>query len=67
MYVCLNTIGLMTLPGLLIGELLPQRARGVGGGFTMFLFNFVLFGVAKIFPMVFIFLFNLLNNNFSII
>lgn len=52
MYVCLNTIGLMTLPGLLIGELLPQRARGVGGGFTMFLFNFALFGVAKIFPMI---------------
>ncbi|XP_015116904.1 facilitated trehalose transporter Tret1-2 homolog [Diachasma alloeum] len=52
LYVSFNTIGLMTLPGLLIGELLPQRARGIGGGFTMFVYNFGLFGVTKVFPVV---------------
>lgn len=51
-YVSANTVGLMTLPGLLMGELLPQRARGIGGGCTFFVFNLSLFGVTKLFPLV---------------
>ncbi|XP_043268762.1 facilitated trehalose transporter Tret1-2 homolog [Venturia canescens] len=52
MYVSANTIGLLTLPGLIMGELLPQRARGIGGGCTFFVFNLSLFGVTKVFPMI---------------
>ncbi|KAK2586490.1 hypothetical protein KPH14_011388 [Odynerus spinipes] len=51
-YVGANTVGLFTLPGLMIGELLPQKARGIGGGFNFFLFNFFLFVVTKSFPAV---------------
>ncbi|KAK0160791.1 hypothetical protein PV328_008160 [Microctonus aethiopoides] len=51
-YVGLNTIGLLTIPGMMIGELLPHRARGIGGGCTMFIFNLTLFSVTKFFPMV---------------
>ncbi|XP_046410559.1 facilitated trehalose transporter Tret1-2 homolog isoform X1 [Neodiprion fabricii] len=49
-YVSANTVGLLTLPGLMVGELLPQHARGIGGGCTFFLFNLTLFGVTKVFP-----------------
>ncbi|XP_053593435.1 facilitated trehalose transporter Tret1-2 homolog [Microplitis demolitor] len=52
MYVSLNTIGLFTLIGTIISELLPHRARGIGGGFSMFIFNFSLFITAKIFPLL---------------
>ncbi|XP_034949499.1 facilitated trehalose transporter Tret1-2 homolog [Chelonus insularis] len=51
-YVSFNTIGLLALPGMMVGELLPHRARGVGGGCTMFLYNFSLFATTKIFPML---------------
>ncbi|XP_076635527.1 facilitated trehalose transporter Tret1-2 homolog [Colletes latitarsis] len=51
-YVGANTMGLMILPPLMIAELLPQRARGIGGGFTFFLFNLLIFFVTKVFPMV---------------
>ncbi|KOC58831.1 Facilitated trehalose transporter Tret1, partial [Habropoda laboriosa] len=52
LYVAANTVGLMTLPGLMVAELLPQRARGIGGGCNFFLFNLLLFIVTKVFPMV---------------
>ncbi|XP_074101841.1 facilitated trehalose transporter Tret1-2 homolog [Cotesia typhae] len=52
LYVSLNTIGLFTLIGNIISELLPHRARGIGGGCSMFMFNFSLFITAKIFPLV---------------
>lgn len=51
-YIGSNTVGLMCLPGLMVGELLPQRARGTGGGCTFFLFHLGLFGVTKVFPWV---------------
>lgn len=47
-----NTVGLMALPGLMVAELLPQRARGIGGGFNYFVVNSFIFIVTKIFPMV---------------
>ncbi|KAI4498877.1 hypothetical protein M0802_006052 [Mischocyttarus mexicanus] len=49
-YVGTNTVGLFTLPGLMVGELLPQKARGIAGGFNFFIFNFLLFLTTKFFP-----------------
>lgn len=49
-YVGANTVGLLTLPGLMTGELMPLRARGIGGGFIFFFFNLLLFFVTKCFP-----------------
>ncbi|XP_047354532.1 facilitated trehalose transporter Tret1-2 homolog [Vespa velutina] len=51
-YVGANTVGLFTLPGLMIGELLPQNARGIAGGFNFFIFNFLLFLATKSFPTI---------------
>ncbi|XP_065155168.1 facilitated trehalose transporter Tret1-like [Atheta coriaria] len=51
-YVALNTVGFMILPGVMIGELYPLRVRGFAGGLTFTFFNFFLFGVAKCFPFV---------------
>ncbi|XP_076179847.1 trehalose transporter 1-like protein [Ptiloglossa arizonensis] len=51
-YVGANTLGLMVLPILMVAELLPQRARGIGGGFNFFLFNLLVFVVTKVFPTV---------------
>ncbi|XP_076678889.1 facilitated trehalose transporter Tret1-2 homolog isoform X1 [Andrena cerasifolii] len=51
-YVGANTLGLMTLPGLMVAELLPQRVRGIGGGCNFFLFNLLIFITTKVFPMV---------------
>ncbi|XP_066582979.1 facilitated trehalose transporter Tret1-2 homolog isoform X2 [Prorops nasuta] len=51
-YVAANTAGLFALPGIMIGELLPQRARGISAGFTFFIFNLFLFVVTKSFPTV---------------
>lgn len=42
----------MILPGVMLGELLPSRVRGLAGGVTFMLFNFFLFGTAKVFPFV---------------
>lgn len=49
-YVGANTMGLLTLPGLMVGELMPLRARGIGGGCIFFVFNLLLFFVTKCFP-----------------
>lgn len=51
-YVGANTVGLLTLPGLMTGELMPQRARGIGGGCIFFGFNLLMFFVTKYFPQV---------------
>ncbi|XP_014484649.1 PREDICTED: facilitated trehalose transporter Tret1-2 homolog [Dinoponera quadriceps] len=51
-YVAINTIGLLTLPALMIGELIPMRARGVGGGCTFCIFNILIFLITKFFPSV---------------
>lgn len=46
-YVGANTVGLLTLFGLMVGELLPLRARGIGGGCIFFTFNLLLFFMTK--------------------
>ncbi|XP_011873312.1 PREDICTED: facilitated trehalose transporter Tret1-2 homolog [Vollenhovia emeryi] len=51
-YVGANTVGLLTLPGLMTGELMPLRARGIGGGCIFFIFNLLLFFMTKCFPWV---------------
>lgn len=51
-YVAANTVGLLTLPGLMVGELMPLRARGIGGGCIFFVFNLLLFFMTKCFPWV---------------
>ncbi|XP_032672175.1 facilitated trehalose transporter Tret1-2 homolog [Odontomachus brunneus] len=49
-YVAANTLGLVTLPAVMTGELIPMRARGIGGGCTFFVFNMSLFIITKFFP-----------------
>lgn len=51
-YVGANTVGLLTLPGLMTGELMPLRARGIGGGCIFFVYNLLLFFITKCFPWV---------------
>ncbi|KAJ0176701.1 hypothetical protein K1T71_007880 [Dendrolimus kikuchii] len=49
-YVAFNTLGFFLLPGLMIGELLPTKVRGLCGGYIFCLFNVVLFGFTKLYP-----------------
>lgn len=51
-YVAFNTLGFFLLPGLMIGELLPTKVRGLCGGYIFCLFNTVLFGFTKLFPVM---------------
>ncbi|XP_059050037.1 facilitated trehalose transporter Tret1-like [Achroia grisella] len=51
-YVAFNTLGFFLLPGLMIGELLPTKVRGLCGGYIFCLFNSVLFGFTKLFPIM---------------
>ncbi|XP_041979373.1 facilitated trehalose transporter Tret1-like isoform X2 [Aricia agestis] len=51
-YVAFNTLGFFLLPGLMIGELLPTKVRGLCGGYIFCLFNAVLFGFTKLFPVM---------------
>ncbi|KAG7210926.1 hypothetical protein KM043_016302 [Ampulex compressa] len=51
-YVGANTLGLLVLPSLMTSELLPQRARGIYGGFNFFVANMLVFAVTKVFPMI---------------
>ncbi|KAI5644335.1 sugar transporter domain-containing protein [Phthorimaea operculella] len=48
-YVGFNTLGFFLLPGLMIGELLPTKVRGLCGGYIFCIFNTVLFGFTKLF------------------
>ncbi|KAK1137416.1 hypothetical protein K0M31_001926 [Melipona bicolor] len=52
LYVAASSVGLMIFPGLMVAELLPQRARGIGGGCNFFFFNLFIFIITKIFPTV---------------
>ncbi|KAK9876969.1 hypothetical protein WA026_016000 [Henosepilachna vigintioctopunctata] len=52
LYVAVNTIGFMILPGVLIGELFPAKIRGFAGGLTFTIFHFSIFASTKIFPLV---------------
>lgn len=49
-YVGFNTLGFFLLPGLMVGELLPTKVRGLCGGYIFCIFNAVLFGFTKAFP-----------------
>lgn len=51
-YVAFNTLGFFLLPGLMIGELLPTKVRGLCGGYIFCLFNAVLFGFTKLYPIM---------------
>ncbi|XP_049873513.1 facilitated trehalose transporter Tret1-like isoform X2 [Pectinophora gossypiella] len=51
-YVAFNTLGFFLLPGLMIGELLPTKIRGLCGGYIFCLFNAVLFGFTKLYPVM---------------
>lgn len=48
-YLGFNT-GLLTLPGIMTGELLPAKVRSQVAGSIFCMFNLVLFGTAKVFP-----------------
>ncbi|XP_049538974.1 facilitated trehalose transporter Tret1-2 homolog [Anopheles darlingi] len=48
-YIGSNT-GFLTMPGIMIGELLPAKIRGQIAGYLFTVFNLLLFGVAKGFP-----------------
>ncbi|XP_028042871.1 facilitated trehalose transporter Tret1-like [Bombyx mandarina] len=49
-YVGFNTLGFFVLPGLMIGELLPTKVRGLCGGYIFCFFNSFLFGFTKLYP-----------------
>lgn len=48
-YLGFNT-GLLTIPGIMTGELLPAKVRSQVAGYIFCMFNLVLFGTAKVFP-----------------
>lgn len=51
-YVAFNTLGFFLLPGLMIGELLPTKVRGLCGGYIFCIFNTILFGFTKLYPVM---------------
>lgn len=51
-YVAANTFGLLVLPGVMIGELFPMNVRGLAGSLTFTIFNLIVFGVTKVFPIL---------------
>ncbi|KAL5273628.1 hypothetical protein ACFFRR_000395 [Megaselia abdita] len=51
LYIAFNT-PLMVIPGVMIGELFPGKIRGRIGGWIFALFNVLLFGLTKVFPLV---------------
>ncbi|XP_059480638.1 facilitated trehalose transporter Tret1-2 homolog [Neocloeon triangulifer] len=50
LYVGCNTYGFFVLPGLMMGEMLPARARGPAGGLTFAVINITLFVTTKVYP-----------------
>lgn len=49
-YIFINTFGFFVLPGIMLSEMLPARARGVLGGLTFTVINISLFITAKVYP-----------------
>ena len=47
-YVVANSCGMFVLPGIMMGELLPPRMRGIAGSWTFCFFNLSLFGFTKV-------------------
>ncbi|KAK5644843.1 hypothetical protein RI129_006143 [Pyrocoelia pectoralis] len=52
LYVAANTIGLLILPGVLVGELFPLSVRGIAGSITFTIINLIIFSFAKVFPIM---------------
>lgn len=52
LYVAVNTVGFMVLPGIMLGELFPAKIRGMLGGVTFMIFHLTLFAAAKTFPLI---------------
>lgn len=51
-YVALNTFGIFGLPCMMIGEVLPSRARGFVSGILLMLINLMIFSTTKLYPYV---------------
>jgi hypothetical protein len=51
-YIGTNTVGFMILPSLMMGELLPSKIRGMLGGLTFMFYNIIMFGFAKVYPLI---------------
>lgn len=50
LYVAMNTLGIFSLPMLLMAETLPANVRGIVSGFTVMLVNIFIFGTTKMYP-----------------
>lgn len=50
LYVAMNTLGIFSLPMLLMAETLPANVRGIVSGFTVMLVNIFIFGTTKFYP-----------------
>ncbi|KAL1462315.1 hypothetical protein WDU94_014157 [Cyamophila willieti] len=50
LYVAMNTLGIFSLPMLLMAETLPANVRGIVSGFTVMLVNIFIFGSTKMYP-----------------
>lgn len=51
-FISSNTVGIMMLSGVMVGELLPAKTRGLCGGYIFTFFNLCLFGFTKVFPLI---------------
>ncbi|XP_050324659.1 facilitated trehalose transporter Tret1-2 homolog [Bactrocera neohumeralis] len=52
LHIIFSTLGLLTLPFLMISEVFPQRVRGSANGFTLFVGLTFSFSVVKLYPSV---------------